>query len=297
MTPNAYAAPTDACQFVDGFAYLRSLLPIVGECVDNESWIDGQRSEMQYSTGGLLIWEKDRNITYFTNGYQTWLLGPKGLEERPNSMRFRWEIDGSQVSGGEDLVTFVANPPPAIYSLPTPMPTGPPRGIPTPVVVSPAPVGTSTVLATPPPPPVEGQGSVDYLVLVEFPWFVGLIFWILDIVVKKLGALDTKAVASDMGLLSLGVNVSEAFQDAQDHVARDHGYALHVSILLLLVTFLFYVGAVVVEKATDARGAAPAANRWIGLWTSRRGAAILGALAYAPQALVLLWLNQPLGGW
>ena len=46
---------------------------------------------LQYTTGGALIWRKADNWTGFTDGSRTWVLGPRGLQQRLSRQRFRWE--------------------------------------------------------------------------------------------------------------------------------------------------------------------------------------------------------------
>ena len=46
---------------------------------------------MQLTTKGLLVWRKSDNFTAFTNGSQTWVNGPLGLQQRADNQRFRWE--------------------------------------------------------------------------------------------------------------------------------------------------------------------------------------------------------------
>ena len=46
-------------------------------------------------SGGLLVWRKADNLTAFTDGYWTWVNGPRGLQRRLNSERFDWEGGGA----------------------------------------------------------------------------------------------------------------------------------------------------------------------------------------------------------
>jgi hypothetical protein len=39
----------------------------------------------------MLVWRRADNVTLFTNGTDTWLLGPCGLQQRPNGAVFAWE--------------------------------------------------------------------------------------------------------------------------------------------------------------------------------------------------------------
>lgn len=85
------AAQVPACQFVLGFAALAALLPDeVGECVDEQA-TQPNGDVIQHTTRGLLVWRKTDNWTAFTDGYQTWVNGPYGLQRRLNTERFPWE--------------------------------------------------------------------------------------------------------------------------------------------------------------------------------------------------------------
>ncbi|TAK37063.1 MAG: LppP/LprE family lipoprotein [Chloroflexota bacterium] len=101
--PVASGPPTVAaaqCEFVLGFKALHDTIPnIVGNCLENEHFNPQNGDALQLTTGtrtdggvgGLLVWRSLDNITAFTNGSQTWLLGPFGLETRPNTVLFPWE--------------------------------------------------------------------------------------------------------------------------------------------------------------------------------------------------------------
>ena len=83
------AAP---CNFKLGFASLAGMIPDqIGTCVNNEYFNPQNGDEEQNTTGGLLVWRKADNWTAFTNGYDTWINGPQGLQERLNTDRFSWE--------------------------------------------------------------------------------------------------------------------------------------------------------------------------------------------------------------
>jgi zinc/manganese transport system substrate-binding protein len=73
----------------------------VGTCLDNESFNPDNGDTLQHTTGGLLVWRKADNWTAFTDGYQTWINGPNGLQQRPNNERFSWEFnaDGLPIVG------------------------------------------------------------------------------------------------------------------------------------------------------------------------------------------------------
>ncbi len=82
-----------------GFRTIHDQIPtIVGNCLENEHH-DGvtgdglQATTAWHQRGGLLVWRKRDNHTAFTDGYQTWVNGPYGLQKRLNTQRFCWEPD------------------------------------------------------------------------------------------------------------------------------------------------------------------------------------------------------------
>ncbi len=91
-----------ACEFVLGFKTLHDLIPnIVGNCLDNARFDTELGEALQVTTGtrtdggfgGLLVWRKADNLTWFTDGVNTWINGPQGLQKRLNTERFPWELD------------------------------------------------------------------------------------------------------------------------------------------------------------------------------------------------------------
>jgi plastocyanin len=93
-------AQTAGCQFVLGFATMRSLIgaQTVGQCLEDQRFAPNGDAQQQTS-GGLLVWRKVDNWTAFTDGAQTWLNGPQGLQRRPNETRFVWEGDAIGMQG------------------------------------------------------------------------------------------------------------------------------------------------------------------------------------------------------
>jgi len=88
VSVTAQSAPT----LQMGFATLASLIPsIVGQPTANERFDPATGQTIQPTTRGLLVWRKADNATAFTDGATTWILGPNGLEERPNDSLFAWE--------------------------------------------------------------------------------------------------------------------------------------------------------------------------------------------------------------
>ncbi len=96
------------CKFQSGFKLLHDLLPdIVGECLENEQWVvEGTR---QRTTGGLLVWRRADNWTAFTDGYRTWSIGPRGLQQQSNAAGFGWQSSADDGGLGFDTVHLPGN--------------------------------------------------------------------------------------------------------------------------------------------------------------------------------------------
>ena len=93
------AIHADGCALNDGFASLAAAIPDqVGACVENE-YGQPNGNVVQHTTGGLLTWSPSNNLPEFTDGAQTWVLGPDGVQVRPNDQRFPYEGPQSQVAG------------------------------------------------------------------------------------------------------------------------------------------------------------------------------------------------------
>jgi plastocyanin len=101
--PPALGQPAP-CQFVLGFLALQDLIgpQTVGECLEDQHFAANGNAE-QRTTGGLLVWRKADNWTAFTDGHQTWLNGPLGLQRRLNATRFAWEGDAVAMQGNRFL--------------------------------------------------------------------------------------------------------------------------------------------------------------------------------------------------
>jgi hypothetical protein len=85
-----------------GFQDLHELIPnVVGNCLADEHYRPSNGNGLQETTGpngkgGLLVWRKADNVTAFTDGGHTWLLGPFGLQVRSNTARFPWETQSPE---------------------------------------------------------------------------------------------------------------------------------------------------------------------------------------------------------
>jgi hypothetical protein len=88
------SAQSAACSFRLGFATLHDLIPdVVGSCLDDELHNPPTGDALQHTTNGLLVWRKSDNWTVFTDGFQSWVNGPLGLQQRLNTQRFWWEAN------------------------------------------------------------------------------------------------------------------------------------------------------------------------------------------------------------
>ena len=122
--PAAHAHAHPACGFVLGFAILRDRVPAaVGVCLEDQQTNVANGDAYQRTTGGMLVWRKADNWSAFTDGYRTWVNGPRGLEERLNTQRFVWEGDAS--ASGATLLVDAPPPPPAPPAAPAPPPAVP----------------------------------------------------------------------------------------------------------------------------------------------------------------------------
>lgn len=87
----------EGCTFILGFKTLHDTIPeIVGGCVTDVRFDAG--GAIQQTTNGTLFWNRNTNVTSFTGGDRTWLIGPAGLQTRLNSERFDWELAAQGMS-------------------------------------------------------------------------------------------------------------------------------------------------------------------------------------------------------
>jgi len=93
VAPTESFAQGQGCRFVLGFKAIHDLDPAdVGDCLDDQASA-ANGDALQHTTKGLLAWRKADNVAAFTNGYQSWVNGPFGLQRRLNSQRFEWEAN------------------------------------------------------------------------------------------------------------------------------------------------------------------------------------------------------------
>ncbi len=86
----ALAQPEPAFQL--GFEALADQIPgVVGEPVETQRSV-ANGDAVQQTTTGLMVWRKADNWTAFTDGFESWVNGPFGVQERLNSERFQWEL-------------------------------------------------------------------------------------------------------------------------------------------------------------------------------------------------------------
>ena len=94
-----------ACRFVLGFATLATTVGsgTVGQCLENQQTNLQNGDAYQRAAGGLLVWRKADNWTAFTDGFRTWVNGPRGLQQRLNTQRYSWE--GDVGAAGTSVIT------------------------------------------------------------------------------------------------------------------------------------------------------------------------------------------------
>ena len=94
---SAPAAAAAQCEFVLGFASIKALITLsegedrVGACLENERYNMAIGEATQRTAGGLLTWRKTDNWTAFSDGQRTWVIGPEGLQSRPDGDLLAWE--------------------------------------------------------------------------------------------------------------------------------------------------------------------------------------------------------------
>jgi hypothetical protein len=99
-------ASAAGCSFSGGFATLDAMIPnTVGGCLGNPSTLSNGNT-VQQTTVGLMAFNPADSVPEFTDGNTTWVLGPDGLQSRPNDQRFDYETPASQVAG-----VFITNEP------------------------------------------------------------------------------------------------------------------------------------------------------------------------------------------
>jgi hypothetical protein len=96
------AQAAQPCGFTLGFRTLHDMIPnVVGDCVENE-WHNAVNGDaIQRTTRGMMVWRKADNWTAFTDGTQTWINGPMGLQSRSNNERFPWEAQTATPQPGD----------------------------------------------------------------------------------------------------------------------------------------------------------------------------------------------------
>ena len=80
------------CEIRPRFRVLAEALPeLIGNCVAPEA-LNGETGDIEQPVdGGVLVLRSADNTPTFTDGWQTWVAGPNGIETRLNSERLAWE--------------------------------------------------------------------------------------------------------------------------------------------------------------------------------------------------------------
>lgn len=96
------AASQTQAQFVLGFKTLHDLIPnIVGLPLEDQHFDPATGDALQKTTNGLLVWRKADNFTAFTDGTNSWVNGPYGVQARSNYARFKWESQSGGVTASD----------------------------------------------------------------------------------------------------------------------------------------------------------------------------------------------------
>ena len=94
-------ARADDCTIASKFAVIVDALPDeVGQCITNERISPASLDIEQVTTGGLLVQRSLDGSVAFTNGVQTWVAGPSGVEARGPEERFDWETEAAPSTAG-----------------------------------------------------------------------------------------------------------------------------------------------------------------------------------------------------
>ena len=80
------------CEIRPRFRVLAEALPeLIGNCVAPEA-LNGETGDIEQPVdGGVLVLRSADNTPVFTDGWQSWVAGPNGIETRLNSERLAWE--------------------------------------------------------------------------------------------------------------------------------------------------------------------------------------------------------------
>ncbi len=97
-------------QFVLGFKMLHDLIPnIVGQPLEDQHFDPATGDVVQRTANGLLVWRKADNFTAFTDGTNSWVNGPNGVQARSNYARFKWESqDGGVTASNPGKLTSIS---------------------------------------------------------------------------------------------------------------------------------------------------------------------------------------------
>lgn len=147
-------------EFNLGFKALADQIPsVAGNPLEDEHYGPNGDS-LQQTTTGLMVWRKADNWTAFTNGDRTWVNGPDGVQDRPNSERFSWEADKAPAPAPDQPSAAAPTPAPVLSypQTPPPMPTVAP-----PPASTPQPRANVRVLSTNTMPGTELDANTVYV--------------------------------------------------------------------------------------------------------------------------------------
>ncbi len=91
------------CEIRPRFRVLAVALPeLIGNCVASEA-LNGETGDIEQPVdGGVLVLRSADNTPVFTDGWESWVAGPNGIEKRLNSERLAWEPGEATVAAVAD---------------------------------------------------------------------------------------------------------------------------------------------------------------------------------------------------
>ena len=117
--PASIAVHASHCEMVVQFSELRAAIggAVVGACQEG-AWTGEQGDVRQRTTRGELILRASDRRALFTDGTDSWVIGPNGPRRRPNGEHFFWETVEPATSGIRAMSTVADDLPPRGALLP-----------------------------------------------------------------------------------------------------------------------------------------------------------------------------------
>jgi len=90
------------CQFPLGHAFLDSRFLQVDQCIHDEARTPDHDNTLHPAIDGLVVRQSADNGTAWTNGTQTWINGPNGVEQPRTNRGFSWETSPDSLPGADN---------------------------------------------------------------------------------------------------------------------------------------------------------------------------------------------------